>query len=210
MFHSSVKQFIRVFIWIFSPLAVVSFSASPKPSFLQEFSSFFNNQSTRTNRVEQQTLKKQLLELSKTKDVTRLEIENCIAELREVQDFQSTASSTLLKKKWLLVWTTEKEINFFTDFSGDITQTITSDSLISYIPFEKGGGFEVQGSILADETKEERTNFKFQSATLDLGWFKFNIPPIGEGWFDTVYLDEDLRVDINSRDDILIVVPYVN
>ena len=102
MFHSSVKQFIRVFIWIFSPLAVVSFSASPKPSFLQEFSSFFNNQSTRTNRVEQQTLKKQLLELSKTKDVTRLEIENCIAELREVQDFQSTASSTLLKKKWLL------------------------------------------------------------------------------------------------------------
>lgn len=68
----------------------------------------------------------------------------------------------------------------------------------------------MQGSILADETKEERTNFKFQSATLDLGWFKFNIPPIGEGWFDTVYLDEDLRVDINSRDDILIVVPNVN
>jgi hypothetical protein len=65
----------------------------------------------------------------------------------------------------------------------------------------------VQGSVLPDEKIGERTNFKFQSATIDLGWFKFSIPPIGEGWFDTVYLDEELRVDVNSRDDILICIP---
>ena len=106
-------------------------------------------------------------------------------------------------------WTTEKEINVFSDFniSGDITQTIKSGSLVNYIPFRKGGGFGVQGSVIPDENLGERTNFKFESASIDLGWLKFSIPPLGEGWFDTIYLDDDLRVDVNSRDDILICTP---
>ena len=50
-----------------------------------------------------------------------------------------------------------------------------------------------------------RTNFKFKNASLDLGrWGEYNFPPVGEGWFDTIYLDEGLRIDTNSRDDILI------
>mmetsp|Transcript_23150 Transcript_23150/g.32320 ORF Transcript_23150/g.32320 Transcript_23150/m.32320 type:complete len:80 (+) Transcript_23150:19-258(+) len=76
------------------------------------------------------------------------------------------------------------------------------------IPFRKGGGLGVSGSLSIPENGGKRTNFKFTTAALDLAkWGKFNIPPIGEGWFDTLYLDEDLRVDTNSRDDILICSP---
>lgn len=60
------------------------------------------------------------------------------------------------------------------------------------------------------DDNEKRTNFKFTSAKLDLDkWGKFDFPPVGEGWFDTVYLDEDLRIDTNSRDDILICTPVM-
>ena len=74
------------------------------------------------------------------------------------------------------------------------------------IPFKKGGSFGVKGKITPDDDIAQRTNFEFESATIDLQWFKFTIPPVGKGWFDTIYLDEDLRVDVNSRDDILICV----
>lgn len=89
--------------------------------------------------------------------------------------------------------------------------------LENWIPFVKGGGFGVVGTISVDDnavgsgSAEEgdnniiRTQFKFNSAKLDLGkWGTYNFPPIGNGWFDTVYLDEELRIDLNSRDDILI------
>lgn len=75
------------------------------------------------------------------------------------------------------------------------------------IPFVKGGGFGVTGSIqpAADDNNALRTEFKFKNAKLDIGkWGTYNFPPVGEGWFDTVYLDEELRIDLNSRNDILI------
>mmetsp|Transcript_8515 Transcript_8515/g.12130 ORF Transcript_8515/g.12130 Transcript_8515/m.12130 type:complete len:89 (+) Transcript_8515:420-686(+) len=85
------------------------------------------------------------------------------------------------------------------------------------IEFKRGGGLGVKGTLSIpddvsigknDEIKSVRTNFKFDSATLDLGqWGSYTVPPVGEGWFDTIYLDEDLRIDFNSRDDILICTP---
>ena len=90
----------------------------------------------------------------------------------------------------------------------------------------KGGGFGVKGTISVDDNDGVssnsaenddsnssgdnnnniiRTQFKFNSAKLDLGkWGTYNFPPIGNGWFDTLYLDEELRIDLNSRNDILI------
>jgi hypothetical protein len=124
------------------------------------------------------------------------------------------------------VWTTEKEINIFSDWniSGDITQSISSDQkLVNVIPFQKGGSLSVVGSLdLPSEDDEDgsgsssssggiRTEFEFTSAKLDLAkWGTYNFPPVGKGWFDTIYLDEDLRVDVNSRNDILICTPFEN
>jgi hypothetical protein len=63
----------------------------------------------------------------------------------------------------------------------------------------------VKGRLTIAEPQGIRTDFEFESATLDLGkWGSYALPPVGKGWFDTIYLDENLRVDINSRDDILI------
>eukprot|EP00978_Attheya_sp_CCMP212_P001072 scaffold2197_cov57-Attheya_sp.AAC.2 len=108
-------------------------------------------------------------------------------------------------------WTTEKEINVFQDWgiSGDITQTIDGTNLENLIPFKKGGSFGVTGSLSVPIEGGMRTNFQFTEACLDLGkWGTYKLPPVGAGWFDTIYLDEDLRVDTNSRNDILICTPF--
>lgn len=118
------------------------------------------------------------------------------------------------------VWTTEKEINFFIDWniSGQITQTLDNGILENNIPFQKGGSFGVKGKLSIPNNSENevnndseptrvglRTEFEFESATLDLGkWGSFSFPPVGKGWFDTVYLDDSFRIDTNSRNDILI------
>ena len=139
----------------------------------------------------------------------RLQIEEIIAELQQLTPTPNSASSQLLQRKWLLAWTTEKEINLFIDWnlSSDIYQTIDGSVLENMIPFQMGGYLGVKGNLSA-ELDGVRTNFEFTEATLDLGrWGSFNIPPVGKGWFDTVYLDKELRVDTNSRNDILICRP---
>jgi hypothetical protein len=65
----------------------------------------------------------------------------------------------------------------------------------------------VSGALVPNSLNPLRTDFEFTTATLDLGWKVvpvLNIPPVGKGWFDTIYLDNDFRVDINSRDDLLV------
>lgn len=104
-------------------------------------------------------------------------------------------------------WTTEKEINVFDDWgiSSTISQTIDGSVLQNLIPFKRGGSFGVTGSLTIPDPDGIRTEFEFESATLDLAkWGKYTLPPVGKGWFDTVYLDDNFRVDTNSRDDILI------
>ncbi|KAL9180882.1 hypothetical protein ACHAXT_011335 [Thalassiosira profunda] len=138
----------------------------------------------------------------------RSRIESIIDDLAPLNPTPATASSPLLKREWILEWTSEKEINFFLErgISNEIVQTLDGDTLENYIPFMKGGGFGVTGEISIDEKSEGlRTNFQFRKATLDLGrWGEYSFPPVGTGWFDTIYLDEGLRIDTNSRDDILI------
>jgi hypothetical protein len=110
-------------------------------------------------------------------------------------------------------WTTEKEINVFNDWgiSGTISQTIDGRDLLNMIPFRRGGSFGVKGRLTIPDPDGIRTDFEFESATLDLGKFgSYQLPPIGKGWFDTIFLDDDLRVDVNSRDDILICTARQN
>ena len=107
------------------------------------------------------------------------------------------------------LWTTEKEINFFVDVgisAGGITQKLDGTVLTNNIPFRNGGSFGVVGSLSLDDQNAKRTNFAFESAKLDPGFLfgSLTLPPIGKGWFDTLYLDETLRLDYNSRNDIVV------
>jgi hypothetical protein len=163
-------------------------------------------------KAERERVKGSLLEACREDGVSRIRVEEIISELASLSPVAATATSPLLQRKWMLEWTTEKEINFFLEKgftpSGAIYQTIDGSSLGNMIPFQKGGGFGVQGDLSIPDEDGKRTDFVFTNAVLDLGkWGKYSFPPVGKGWFDTIYLDEDLRVDVNSRDDILICTP---
>ncbi|GAX14895.1 hypothetical protein FisN_29Lh111 [Fistulifera solaris] len=153
-------------------------------------------------------LKQQLLQTCRQRP-ERATIESLVEQLAPLSPVQATAASPLLQKKWKLQYTTENEINFFSDqgwsLPGSIYQIIDGNRLENCIPFVKGGSLGVQGILSIPNRAGKRTNFVFSQATLDLGrWGVYSIPPIGQGWFDTLYLDGDLRMDINSRNDLLI------
>jgi hypothetical protein len=123
-------------------------------------------------------------------------VESIIDELAPLNPTPKTARSSLLRRGWALEWTTEREINFFLEWGlgKGITQTLDGDTLAIYIPFVGGSGvLGVMGRISVDEGMEGsmRTTFKFERANLNLGrWGEYSFPPIGEGWFDTIYLDD--------------------
>ncbi|KAL7464150.1 hypothetical protein ACHAXS_004484 [Conticribra weissflogii] len=175
-------------------------SSLTSTSTTNESRSFLNLFATDAKQRRRQDLKQQLLNECKQNfgvntSRVRQRMEELIGELRDLNPTSETALSPLVRKAWVLwEWTSEKEINFFLEkrISDRITQTLSFDNnLENNIPFVKGGSFNVSGYISPDENKEDylRTNFKFIDAKLDLGWIKFNFPPIGEGWFDTIYLD---------------------
>ena len=83
----------------------------------------------------------------------------------------------------------------------------TSPQLRNEIPFIKGGSFCVEGRLAIPDDGGVRTEFEFTTAILNLGaWGEYRLPPVGKGWFDTIYLDDSLRIDCNSRQDILICI----
>ena len=165
-------------------------------------------QSKETDKIERERLKAQLLDLCQQKsNVERARLEEIIKALAPMSPTPNSASSPLLQKEWILTWTTEKEINFFIDFgiASQVSQIIRGTALGNEIAFARGGGLFVAGTLRVEEPDSMRTYFKFDTATLDLGkWGTYSFPPVGEGWFDTVYLDDKLRIDLNSRNDILI------
>lgn len=149
------------------------------------------------------------------------EIDQAIDSLAELSPI--TSRDELIKqldRTWYLVWTTEKEINLFLDkgWSNSITQQISSSNstIVNTIPFVNDNGyFGVKGRIF--QTSDDpmiRTQFVFETATLQLNRFAWlptlTFPPVGKGWFDTVYLDSNFRVDRNSRNDILICQSTLN
>jgi hypothetical protein len=199
----------------------------PMDAIVSAFPASTNKKSTLTNNnpfldafqslfppPERNVLKRQLLQecrTNKNDQDKRQRIEQIIFQLAEFSPIQQTATSRSLQKLWKLEWTTEKEINFFIEkqiTNGDITQLIEGSLLRNNIPW-KNGGLSVSGELTTRSSASDvRTDFSFTTAVLDLGrWGIFKLPPVGQGWFDTIYLDEELRVDVNSRDDILICTP---
>jgi PAP_fibrillin len=195
---------------------------SNKPAENAKLSS--NNKRRLLNKFQQEQiieLKRSIVLTCDTQPVNRQQLESYIDELATLSPILKPAVSVELRKKWIVLYTTEKEINFFLDnrLANSVDQSISLDgtTISNCIPFTfiNGGGLFVDGTLSPEEEEDDddstlsgiRTNFQFTSATLDLGLFKLNVPPIGQGWFDTVYLDDDFRIDRNSRNDILIAFP---
>lgn len=116
-----------------------------------------------------------------------------------------------LPGRWELIFTTEKEVNFFKTswpFAKvrSITQDIdpyTSCTIKNLIRFEGGGEFAVRGIVAPADSSGayDRVEFKFQGAVIR-GWGReVKVPPVGAGWFDTMFCDDNLRLSRDSRGD---------
>ncbi|KAF2315399.1 hypothetical protein GH714_039112 [Hevea brasiliensis] len=95
-----------------------------------------------------------------------------------------------LSATWRLLWTTEKEQLFI---------------------IEKAPLFGTKaGDVLQVIDVEKGLSTTFTSAVLRGKSWEIPLPPFGQGWFKSVYLDDDLRIANDVRGDYLIVAraPY--
>ncbi|CBI16618.3 unnamed protein product, partial [Vitis vinifera] len=131
------------------------------------------------------------------------------------QDTVTTGDS--LSATWRLLWTTEKEQLFiiekaplFGTQAGDVLQVIDVEKRVlnNVITFPPSGVFFVRSTIEIASSK--RVNFRFTSAVLRGKDWEFPLPPFGQGWFESVYLDSGFRVAKDIREDYLVVerAPY--
>lgn len=105
-----------------------------------------------------------------------------------------------LQGKWKLIWTTEKEINFFSEWpfspSSYVGQSIDFNTkrIENTIEFEDGGYFNVEGVIKGVDEASKALAFTFTAARIKNPLFQFSAPPLGSGSFKTLYVNERYRL----------------
>ncbi len=73
------------------------------------------------------------------------------------------------------------------------------------IEFPPEGAFLVNSSL--DWVGDGRTDFKFSGASIKLPKGRsLDLPPVGKGWFKSVYCDGKYRLSRDVRGDYLVVV----
>ncbi|OMO96130.1 hypothetical protein CCACVL1_05066 [Corchorus capsularis] len=106
-----------------------------------------------------------------------------------------------LSATWRLLWTTEKKQLFvmenahlFGAQAGDVLQVIDVEkkSLHNVMTFPPDRVFFVRSSI--EMASSQRAKIKFTSAVLRIKNWEIPLPHFGQGWFETVYLDDEIRV----------------
>ncbi|KOO28300.1 putative plastid-lipid-associated protein chloroplastic-like protein [Chrysochromulina tobinii] len=155
-----------------------------------------------------------------TDEAGRARIINLIRELEQLNPTARPAQSTKLLGTWRVVWTTESELLALTNSgllglpcqgaSQTIGRTAAADergaqrgafdySLSNEISFE--GGFLRVGSSCEPQAQGGRVNFRFESCAAKWRSVQLPLPPVGSGWFEVLYLDEDLRLCTDVRGD---------
>eukprot|EP01026_Neomeris_dumetosa_P071337 TRINITY_DN7196_c0_g1_i4.p1 TRINITY_DN7196_c0_g1~~TRINITY_DN7196_c0_g1_i4.p1 ORF type:complete len:197 (-),score=7.63 TRINITY_DN7196_c0_g1_i4:286-876(-) len=141
----------------------------------------------------------------------KTEIEQHILQLSSIQKTSTTTIDNKINGTWRLLWTTEKETlfilknaQFFGTTGGEAYQIIDlgTNRLQNVIQFPPEGRFVVDST--AEIGENSRVNFQFQSAKLRVFGRDVPNPPYGKGWFDTLYIDDEIRISYDSRKDYLI------
>eukprot|EP00242_Pyramimonas_sp_CCMP2087_P001553 CAMPEP_0198230154 /NCGR_PEP_ID=MMETSP1445-20131203/114510_1 /TAXON_ID=36898 /ORGANISM="Pyramimonas sp., Strain CCMP2087" /LENGTH=251 /DNA_ID=CAMNT_0043910669 /DNA_START=73 /DNA_END=828 /DNA_ORIENTATION=+ len=141
--------------------------------------------------------------------VDRGEVEAVVDRFNELQGDTPTTGADL-SGVWELMWTSEKEVLFLLEkgiFAVGPAQAsyqvidVDNGTLQNVITFgeDSESAFVVQSSL--EPTSDVRVQFQFQGAELRLPKRTFKIPPLGKGWFDTVYLDKTTRMARDVRGD---------
>jgi anaphase-promoting complex subunit 7 len=166
------------------------------------------------------TIKAELLELAEASSGGVKEENNeRIAELIVLLENLNTSPTPVFDAKlngvWELVWTTEKEVLFakskglFLDGPCvGVTQTIDLDGgrLENRIYFEGGGALSVSSTLTPDA---DGKGFQFSFDACSLKWRQgpgVPLPPVGKGAAKVTFLDNDIRVQRDSRGDTLVCI----
>jgi len=170
-------------------------------------------------RKEASAAKKELFELLEGSErgvknsEIRPEVEAIVDRLKDIQGDAPTTGPDM-SAVWELMWTTEKETLFLLEKG--IFAVGPAQESYQVIDVETGllqnvilFGEESEKMLLINSTlqptSDVRVDFKFEQAELRLTKRTIRLPPFGKGWFDTVYLDNNLRVARDIRGDTLIV-----
>ncbi|KAJ1428850.1 hypothetical protein B484DRAFT_449677 [Ochromonadaceae sp. CCMP2298] len=140
------------------------------------------------------------------------EIMSLVDEI-EALNVEQSFQKKLVQGQWEALWTTEKETLFFAKnglFGTPVTrifQTIDLDaqSINNVIEFGERE-FSVLGSLQQSAEKKEgrKLDFSFKSATLKISPLSLKLPPVGKGWFENVFVNDQYRLSKDIRGDYLI------
>ena len=134
-------------------------------------------------------------------------------ELPALNPTPDPARSSLFSGEWECMWTSEKEINFLVGsglFGDEWKRTyqvidISGNRLENNLLFENDGSLCVGSSIEPDPEQGSRFNIQFDEATLRWkGLLNLSLPPVGSGWGELLYLDEDIRLQRDIRGDLIL------
>ena len=175
--------------------------------------------STFTAGAQRRSLKAELLELARASRggiepfdaAAQARFERVMAQLPALNPTADPARSTLFNGEWTCVWTTEKELNFAVDkglFGLPWVRTyqtidVPGGTLSNVIEFD-GGALTVGSTIAPDTALGSRFNFAFERCTVRWRGLTVPLPPVGKGWGELLYLDDELRIQKDVRGDFVI------
>ena len=89
-----------------------------------------------------------------------------------------------------------------------VSQAIAPDAatgalaLDNVVAFERGGRLAVASSC-APARAGGRVDFRFRACDARWRWgLKLALPPVGQGWFEVIYVDDELRLCRDVRGDL--------
>ena len=147
--------------------------------------------------------------------IDRNRLDELIDELAAANPTPRPAESPKFSGNWKLLWTTESELLFAVEkglFAAGpcvgVEQTIdvANGRLENVVLFDNDSRLFVGSSIEPDAADASGVRFNFAFSSCSLRWRGYDIPlpPVGKGWGDLLYLDDDLRVQRDVRGDLLI------
>ena len=147
--------------------------------------------------------------------IDRDRLDDLIDELTTINPTPRPAESPKFSGNWKLLWTTESELLFAVEkglFAAGpcvgVEQTIdvANGRLENVVLFDNDSRLFVGSSIEPDAADATGVRFNFAFSSCSLRWRGYDIPlpPVGKGWGDLLYLDDDLRVQRDVRGDLLI------